>query len=282
MDELNTLAKLFEGGHYSLYGQGQQAVDQAMQRKQADLQSVLGAEQGAQAMQPLELENKRATTRLNTSTAALNENSLQDRMKKSFYELDDMQREKVNQDMNRRFQIASAVKANGGQVPLALQAYIPQEELQYYTGPNLDKTLSIGKTFIENSPKWLDQRMKEDAATKRASEVARINAQNRLDVKKVGGGTGAAGKLSLEQYLTQLNRQIAGMEDGPEKAALQAEADRTEVQILRKIVAGRQAAQGGAINPGETAKQGTVVTNPQYEPTPTPRNNQWTPPNGWK
>ena len=111
MDELNTLAKLFEGGHYSLYGQGQQAVDQAMQRKQADLQSVLGAEQRAQAMQPLELENKRATTRLNTSTAALNENSLQDRMKKSFYELDDMQREKVNQDMNRRFQIASAVKS---------------------------------------------------------------------------------------------------------------------------------------------------------------------------
>jgi len=203
---MENLEQLFNTGNPFMTQRGMEFMDLAKQKKEADLQSLLGAEQRAQAMQPLEMENKRATTRLNASTAALNENSLQDRMKKSFYELAEKDREKVNEDMNRRFQIASAIKANGGQVPLALQAHIPQEELQYYTGPNLDKTLSIGKIFIENSPKWLDQRMKEDAATKRAREVALIAAQSRLDVKNAGTGSTGTDSNSVRNQLLKLKK----------------------------------------------------------------------------
>lgn len=281
------LQAMFSQGNPFLAQMAEQQWNTEQQKRQQDLQTALQASQRAQELHPLEMAGKKAGTAYNQALTDETQLRIQQKMRDSFSKLKDDEREAVSKDMAYRHQLASAIEANNGVIPLELQGRIPKEEMDYYTGPNLAKTLSLTRAFIQNNPEWLQTEAKEGAKQKRT--LAEIDArgqwaQRNAATRAANTPAKATGteKMSLEQYLTYLNRQIAGMPEGPDKEAVKAEADRTELQLYRKQAEIAKARAAGTVDPGATSEAGKVVTKPEYVPTPTPRQQQWTPPAGWK
>ena len=192
----NTLQKLFSGPNPFLAQMGEQAFNQDQAKALADMRALQGREQRAQAMHPLEMLNQQATTRLNDSTARINEDKiaatpapnvrLEQAMQKFHAESDDLTREQARADIIQRMQRAAAIKANKGAIPAWMQ--ISPEDMKYYSGPGLDQTIALGEAFMKYDPKELGKRWDDERAQVlkqtipgKAAGAAKDNPSNKMD-----------------------------------------------------------------------------------------------------
>jgi len=193
-----TLQQLFAGPNPFLAQMGEQAFNLDQQKRQADLATTLGLEQRNAAMHPLEMQNKQAVTRLNNSTADINEygiatrlpkeQALAQNMQKFFKESDEMTQQQTRMKVQRMMQIAQMAKSNGGALPPGIQ--LSPEEIQQYSPGNLDKLIKYGETFFASDPK-------EIAARQRAAEQMKLEQERqkgRIDLKATPGANGPGGK----------------------------------------------------------------------------------------
>jgi len=287
-----TLQQLFAGSNPFLAQMGEKAFNQVQQKEQANLASIMGAEQRAQAMHPLEMTARETTNRLNASTAGLNEYALKTKpdadtarksaMQEMLNKMDDATRGQFKQQVTRNMQIAAMAKANGGRLPEGMQ--MSPEELQMFRPENLDKIIKHGQTFLEFDPEEIGKRQR----AAEAERLAKIRGQVQMDVKgtpSAGGGknnpTMAPPKMNLQQQYGFYNNLAFAEQDPEKKKAYQAEADRIELMILRQAVNAQQARQAGDPNLADP-KLGGLPVNPMPTPQPTPRAGGWTPPPGWK
>jgi hypothetical protein len=208
-----TLQQLFSGSNPFLAQMGEKAFNLDQQKRQADLATTLGMEQRNQAMHPLDMESKKASTALNQSNANLNQYALSTKlpkdkaleqvMQKFHKETDDVSREQTKAQITRMMQIAAMAKANKGALPEGLN--LKPEEIQQYAPANLDKLIQYGETFLRYDPT-------EIAARQRASEaqnLAKVRAEGQIAVKTTPGA-GGGGKPTVELPKTY-GEVVAGM-----------------------------------------------------------------------
>ena len=290
-----TLQNLFSQGNPFLAQMGEQAFNLDQQKQQATLAQLMGNEKRAQEMQPLEMQHRQALTRQGNANAATVEDSLAaqapaaDRMKAAMQALhakaNDAERAQRDADMYERMQRASVIKANGGQIPLYMQNQIPKEELPYYTGKGLDLTLALGKAYHDTHPKTMEARAKEEAAYKRATDVASMGANARVQAAGMSKGSGGGQKApkSPRELMSYYDYKANLAETPEEQQHYQRLAQEQELLLQKELILRAQAGTGGKIDPATTANTGTVTTNPMPTPAATPRGGQqWTPPAGWK
>lgn len=263
----NTLQKLFSGPNPFLAQMGEQAFNQDQQKGLADMQALQGQEQRAQAMHPLEMLSKQATARLNDSTARINEDKLastpapnvrlEQAMKEFHAKADDLSREQARADITQRLQRAAAIKANKGAIPAWMQ--ISPEDMKYYSGPGLDQTIALGEAFMKYDPKELGKRWDDERA-----QALKTTAPG----KAVGGGLGGpkALKENLQQQLARLNNEVMlARQAGKDTSALQAEADRVELMMLRM-----ERDKAAARTAGDPAMPSSIPVRDPGPPQPTP------------
>lgn len=189
-----TLQQLFSGSNPFLAQMGEQAFNQAQEKEKASLAALMGQEQRAQAMHPLEMQARQTTNRLNASTAGLNEYSLNSKpdaeqakkaaMQKMLGEMDDTTRGQFKAQVTRNMQIAAMAKANGGALPPGIQ--LSPDEIKMFSPANLDKIIKHGQTFLEFDPEEIGKRQR----AAEAERLAKIRGQIQMDVK----GTPSPGK----------------------------------------------------------------------------------------
>ena len=209
----NTLQQLFSGSNPFLAQMGEAAFNQAQQKEKANLASIMGQEQRAQAMHPLEMQSKEVNNRLNASSAGLNEYSLQSKvdpqqakkaaMQKMLGEMDDTTRGQFKQQVTRNMQIAAMAKANGGALPPGIQ--MSPEEIQMFSPGNLDKIIQHGQTFLEFDPEEIAKRQR----AKEAEALAKVRGQVQMDVKgtpSAGGGGSAAPTMDNQGIIAQMSK----------------------------------------------------------------------------
>jgi len=200
-----TLQQLFSGSNPFLAQMGEKAFNLDQQKRQADLATTLGMEQRNQAMHPLEMASKQAATKLNESTAGLNQYALDTKlpkdkaleqvMQKFHKETDDVSREQTKAQITRMMQIAAMAKANKGALPEGLN--LKPEEIQQYAPANLDKLIQYGETFLRYDPT-------EIAARQRAAEqrqLEELRAQGRLDLKSLAAPGKEGGPPKMDKVL---------------------------------------------------------------------------------
>jgi len=173
------------------YGMGQ--MDIQKQKQEADLATTLGLEQRNQAMHPAELAGKQAVTRLNNSTAAMNEDVLSRRipaederkaaLQASIAKMDDTSRAQMKAQVVRNMQLAAMMEKNGGMLPQGFN--LSPEEMQIFQPKNLKNIIAHGQAFLEMDPEEISKRWAAAAAEK----LAKIRGQGQMDVK----GTPSAG-----------------------------------------------------------------------------------------
>ncbi len=282
-----TLQQLFSGSNPFLAQMGEKAFNLDQQKRQADLASIMGQEQRAQQMLPLEMEQKRQAARMSGGQADLYADQIaskppaEDRRKAAMQEMlakmDETTKAQFKAQVTRNMQIAAMAKANKGALPPGLQ--LSPEEMQMFDPKNLDAIIQHGKTFLEFDPE-------EIAKRQRASEQMRLEQERqkgRIDLKNTPtAGSGGAkttdpglAKMNLEQQYGYWNNLAARETDEAKKAQYQAEADRIELVILRKVVNAATANKAGNVDPVATANnpEGNIVARPPANPQPTPRNN---------
>ena len=265
----NTLQKLFSGPNPFLAQMGEQAFNLDQQKQRQGLEALQGQEQRAQAMHPLQMLNQQATTRLNDSTARINEykiastpapNVRLDQAMKEFHaKSDDLTREQARADIMQRMQRAAAIKANKGAIPAWMQ--IGPDDMKYYSGPGLDQTIALGEAFLKYDPKEMTKRWDDE----------RSQALKTTVPGKAAGGGGSGGspkplKENLQQQLARLNQEIiVARRAGQDTTPIQAEADRVELMMLRAV---RDAA--AARTAGDPAMPDSVPVRDPGPPQATP------------
>lgn len=191
-----TLQQLFAGSNPFLAQMGEQAFNLDQQKKQADLASVLGVEKRANEMQPVEIASRKAGTRLNESTAGLNEYSLATKlpkeealklnMQKFFKESDELTQEQTRMQVQRMMQLAQMAKANGGALPQGFN--IPPEEMDRYSPANLDKTIKYGEMFFASDPKEIAARQRAKEQKEQAIAAAAEAGKWKVQAKETPSG----------------------------------------------------------------------------------------------
>lgn len=287
-----TLQQLFAGSNPFLAQMGEKAFNQAQQKEQANLASIMGAEQRAQAMHPLEMESKRQAARMSGGQADIYADQLARKipveeerkaaLQASIAKMDSTSRAQMKEQVVRNMQLAAMMEKNGGQLPQGFN--LSPEEMQIFTPKNLKNIIAHGQAFMEMDPEWIAQRKK----AQEAERLAQVRGQVQMDVKgtpSAGGGknnpTMAPPKMNLQQQYGFYNNLAFAEQDPEKKKAYQAEADRIELMILRQAVNAQQAKQAGDPNLADP-KLGGLPVNPMPTPQPTPRAGGWTPPPGWK
>mgnify|MGYP000644461700 FL=1 len=258
------------------YGMGQ--MDIQKQKQEADLATTLGLEQRNQAMHPAELAGKQAVTRLNNSTAAMNEDGLRRKipaederkaaLQASIAKMDDTSRAQMKAQVVRNMQLAAMMEKNGGQLPQGFN--LSPEEMQIFTPKNLKNIIAHGQAFLEMDPDWLAERKKAEEARR----LEGIKAQGRVELKTTptapkGGPSMAPPKMSLEQQMNYYNALALNEPDEAKKKLYQNEADRIELMIYRKAIAGREAGRVGS--PDLSDPKFNIPTVPPVDLKPTPR-----------
>ena len=209
-----TLQQLFSGSNPFLAQMGEKAFNLDQQKRQADLASIMGQEQRAQQMLPLEMAAKETTNRLNASTAGLNEYSLKSKpdaetakktaMQEMLAKMDETNKAQFKAQVTRNMQIAAMAKANKGMLPEGLQ--LSPEEVKIFDPKNLDAIIKHGQTFLEFDPEEISKRQ-------RAAEALKL-AQTRIDgqiaVKETPTpGKGGGAPATVPQTYAEI---IAGMQ----------------------------------------------------------------------
>jgi len=209
-----TLQQLFSGSNPFLAQMGEKAFNLDQQKRQADLASIMGQEQRAQQMLPLEMAAKETTNRLNASTAGLNEYSLKAKpdaetakktaMQEMLAKMDETNKAQFKAQVTRNMQIAAMAKANKGMLPEGLQ--LSPEEVKIFDPKNLDAIIKHGQTFLEFDPEEISKRQ-------RAAEALKL-AQTRIDGQIAVKETPTPGKGGgAPATVPQTNAEIiAGMQ----------------------------------------------------------------------
>ena len=210
------------------YGMGQ--MDIQKQKQEADLATTLGLEQRNQAMHPAELAGKQAVTRLNNSTAAMNEDGLRRKipaederkaaLQASIAKMDDTSRAQMKAQVVRNMQLAAMMEKNGGQLPQGFN--LSPEEMQIFTPKNLKNIIAHGQAFLEMDPDWLAERKKAEEARR----LEGIKAQGRVELKTTptapkGGPSMAPPKMSLDQQMNYYNSLALNEPDKAKKKLYQ-------------------------------------------------------------
>ena len=265
------------------YGMGQ--MDIQKQKQEADLATTLGLEQRNQAMHPAELAGKQAVTRLNNSTAAMNEDGLRRRipaederkaaLQASIAKMDDTSRAQMKAQVVRNMQLAAMMEKNGGMLPQGFN--LSPEEMQIFQPKNLKNIIAHGQAFLEMDPEEISKRQR----AAEAERLAKIRGQVQMDVKgtpSAGGGGGSAPKPAknpqelMTEYTRLANAAKPGSEEQKHYLAL-AEAEWQKLQLLAILKA--QAPQGGQVDRVATANDpaGEVVGRPMPAASPMPTGN---------
>lgn len=206
------LAKMFGTGNPFMTQYGMKGLETQQQKSEADLATTLGLEQRNQAMHPAELAGKEAVTRLNNSTAAMNEDVLasnipaaqrqKQRLQESLSKMDDVTRTQLKARVIHNLQLANAMKKNKGQLPEGFS--LSPEEAPYFTPDKLDAHIAYGQAFMEMDPDWLAERKKAEEAER----LAQIRGQVQMDVKGTpsAGGGNTAPTMDNAGIVAQLNK----------------------------------------------------------------------------
>lgn len=190
-----TLMEIMQSPNFSMWGPAEQAFKTGQQKQQADLATTLGLEQRNQAMHPAELAGKEAVTRLNNSTAAMNEDVLSRRipakderkaaLQASIATMDDTSRAQMKAQVVRNMQLAAMMEKNGGQLPQGFN--LSPEEMQIFTPKNLKNIIAHGQAFMEMDPEWIAERKK----AQEAQALAKVRTDGQVAVKTTAGAGGS-------------------------------------------------------------------------------------------
>ena len=189
-----TLMDIMQSPNFAMWGPAEQAFNTTQEKAKADLATTLGLEQRNQAMHPVELAGKQAVTRLNNSTAAMNEDALasnipaaqrqKQRLQESLSKMDDVTRTQLKARVIHNLQLANAMKKNKGQLPEGFS--LSPEEAPYFTPDKLDAHIAYGQAFMEMDPEEISKRQSAAAAER----LAKIRGQVQMDVKATPGAGG--------------------------------------------------------------------------------------------
>ena len=210
--DARSLQELWQGPSPFLAQMGKGAFDLAQQKQEADLATTLGLEQRNQAMHPAELAGKQAVTRLNNSTAAMNEDVLRRRipaederkaaLQASIAKMDDTSRAQMKAQVVRNLQLANMMEKNGGQLPQGFN--LSPEEMQIFQPKNLKNIIAHGQAFLEMDPEEISKRQRAAEAEK----LAKIRGQVQMDVRGTpsAGGGNTAPTMDNAGIVAQLNK----------------------------------------------------------------------------
>jgi len=165
-------------------------------------------------------------------------------------------------------QLAAMMEKNGGMLPQGFN--LSPEEMQIFQPKNLKNIIAHGQAFLEMDPDWLAERKKAEEARR----LEGIKAQGRVELKTTptapkGGPSMAPPKMSLDQQMNYYNALALNEPDEAKKKLYQNEADRIELMIYRKAMAGREAGRVGS--PDLSDPKFNIPTVPPVDLKPTPR-----------
>jgi len=163
---MGDLQSMWESGSPFLAQMGQQQWQQQQQKAQQDLLTAQGAEQRAQAMQPLEQAHKQATTGYNQAlTQQLTDKKAgelpaKEKMTLAMSEyrkkMSDAQAAEEDTKMQRRMQYAEMAAKNGGVLPLEYLNQLEEGERRHFANPKaVATTQQLAKAWYDTHPKTM-------------------------------------------------------------------------------------------------------------------------------
>jgi hypothetical protein len=182
-----TLMEIMQSPNFSMWAPAEQAFNLDQQKRQADLASMMGQEQRAQQMLPLEMEQKRQAARMSGGQADIYRRQLdvappvederKANMQKMLAQMDETTKAQFKAQVTRNMQIAAMAKANKGMLPEGLQ--LSPEEIKIFDPKNLDAIIKHGQTFLEFDPEEISKRQR----AAEAERLARVRGDVQKDVK---------------------------------------------------------------------------------------------------
>jgi len=273
-----TLMEIMQSPNFAMWGPAEQAFNTTQEKAKADLATTLGLEQRNQEMHPLEKESKRQAARMSGGQADIYADTLARKipvederkaaLQKSIAGMDDTSRAQMKAQVVRNMQLAAMMEKNGGMLPQGFN--LSPEEMQIFQPKNLKNIIAHGQAFLEMDPDWLAERKKAEEARR----LEGIKAQGRVELKTTptapkGGPSMAPPKMSLDQQMNYYNALALNEPDEAKKKLYQNEADRIELMIYRKAMAGREAGRVGS--PDLSDPKFNIPTVPPVDLKPTPR-----------
>ena len=287
------LQNLFSQGNPFLAQMGEQAWNQDQQKAQQALLAAQGQEQRAQAMQPLEMAHKQATTGYNQAlTQQLTDKKAgelpaNEKMTLAMSEyrkkMSDAQAAEEDTKMQRRMQYAEMATKNGGVLPLEYLNQLDASERGHFANPKaVATTQQLAKAWYDTHPKTIEAKRKQEADLERARIMAGPGY-----ARAASGGGKATGKppgspsALMTHYTMKANEEVEGSPEWTKYMAL-ANNEWQKLQALKAQAA--EAAQTGKIDLPATVQGGTPVVRGSPTPSSMPGTKppQWTPPAGWK
>jgi hypothetical protein len=287
------LQGLFSQGNPFLAQMGEQAWNQDQQKAQQALLTAQGEEQRKQAMQPLEMAHKQATTGYNQALTQqitdkkAGELPANEKMTLAMSEyrkkMSDAQAAEEDTKMQRRMQYAEMAAKNGGVLPLEYLNQLDASERGHFANPKaVATTQQLAKAWYDTHPKTIEAKRKQEADLERARIMAGPGY-----ARAASGGGKATGKAPdspsklMTYYTIKANESEAGSEEWNKYMSL-AQNEWQKLEALR--IQAAQAALTGKMDVPATVQSGT----PQVRGAPVPsampgtKPQQWTPPAGWK
>ena len=273
-----TLMDIMQSPNFSMWGPAEEAFKLNQQKEQANLATTLGMEQRNQAIHPLEMEQKRQAARMSGGQADIYADTLARKipaeeerkaaLQASIAKMDDTTRAQMKAQVVRNMQLAAMMEKNGGQLPQGFN--LSPEEMQIFTPKNLKNIIAHGQAFLEMDPEEISKRQR----AAEAERLAKIRGQVQMDVKATptapkSGPTMAPPKMNLDQQMNYYNALALNEKDEAKKKLYQAEADRIELMIYRKAMAGGEARRVGS--PDLSDPKFNIPTVPPVDLKPTPR-----------
>lgn len=274
----NDLQSLWNGPSPFLAQKGMDAFNLDQQKQQATLQQLMGQEQRAQQMHPIEMTSKQAYANQANAQA----DTMQDHLKvlqgvpleqriavgvaENKKKLSDIDRQRADADMTELSKLAAAAVQNGGTLPLGVNVTNP-EHAKYFGSPKgTALAAQIAKAYWMNTPEEIGKVANDERDSKRAIELARIMAQSREAAAVSGGNKPATDPKTFDAAIVQRMRMLAVEKDEAKQQQLMDEIKYFETAKLRAIQAKAEAGQAGKPNLGEMG----IATNPTPSLTPTP------------
>lgn len=275
-----TLMEIMQSPNFSMWGPAEQAFNTGQDKEKANLASIMGQEQRAQQMLPLEMEQKRAAARMSNGQADIYADQLASQapaeerkklaMKKMVGEMDDASRAQFKAQVTRNMQIAAMAKANGGALPQGIP-FTP-EEVQMFSPKNLDAIIKHGETFLSFDPEEINKRKAEEA---RLAQV-RAAGQFRVDAAGVAHPGKDGATAAVPTTPAEILAGMAKFKEARQKVAhlksvlplvspeLQAQMQSTYLGLVKQANAEANARVAGQVDVSGTTG-GKVKVNPAVD-----------------
>jgi hypothetical protein len=277
--DIKGLSDLFNSGNWSLIQPAMQQYEADMAKTQATTAGLVGQEKRAAEMQPFDIGHKKALTRQSEVTSNATQNRLDveqgvplaDRQKAYWAELMGKSQDANANALKNNMEALRHYTAIAKQRPLSLEEL--NEVQTKYKGMEKflvdPKAIAAGeaayKHYVESSPDYMKAAMQADQRLK--------GVQAGVAARGSGGGSKSTEpqKLSAEQAMTYHQRMAAQYPAGSaEQLQHQAEADRYELIMYRKMREAAAARNVGEVDISKVGKNGVPVV--QEKPlAPTPR-----------